>query len=253
MLSSDFAFLALGPFSGIGNGADGTETVDAIVTVRGADSEWVSDQFLNIASGQNTNGTLIVTSDGVVSTTDLKLGVDDTDVGILRVQNGGLVKADKFRVATEPGSLGTVLVSDAHITNRSDDGFNKWVIGVGGDAKLKITAGGKVINDQGIDFMVAQFPGSSANINLTGTGSLIDVVGGGDREGHGFLGFGWNLNGEGSPGGKCKVTLGKGTVIRADGIFVGPDCIIKGKGTLQGFVTNNGGFIAPSITIEPIP
>jgi hypothetical protein len=64
-----------------------------------------------------------------------------------------------------------------------------------------------------------------------------------------FLWLGWNPN---SAGGTCKVNLGQNTVIRAGQIIIGPGCDIKGNGTLQGSVTNNGGSIGKKVTIVPI-
>ena len=99
-----------------------------------------------------------------------------------------------------------------------------------------------MINNQSTGVMVAPEASGVATINLNGTGSLLDAGP--------VLWLGWNPF-TNSAGGACRVNLGKGAVISADHIIVGPGCRINGTGTLQGLVTNNGGSIARNVTIVP--
>jgi hypothetical protein len=52
-------------------------------------------------------------------------------------------------------------------------------------------------------------------------------------------------------GGSCNVTIGKGGLIRADEILLGPNCNINGKGTLQGSVIDLGGSIGSKLILVP--
>jgi hypothetical protein len=162
-------------------------------------------------------------------------------VGTLRVSEGASVEVGGLRLGENAGSRGIVDVSNARLINHPTT-VGQWVIGHLGSARFDVVKGGEVINDQSAGVIVAQAPGSMAKITLRDSGSQFYAGA--------VLGLGWDLSSN-SAGGTCQVELGKGTTMRADQIIVGPRCTIKGKGTLQGAIVNQGGNIASSVTNVP--
>jgi T5SS/PEP-CTERM-associated repeat protein len=220
-----------------GGSPTGAETSDATVTVDGDGSRWILEGSLSVSPGPNATSHVTVSNGGLISVPQLSLATHPTSVATLRILDSASVEAGGLRVAEEAGSRGTVEISNARLTNHPTEG--QWILGGLGEAKLSIRKAGEIVNDQNFGVIVAQGAGSTAKISLNGAGSLFDAGT--------ILGLGWDLN-TNSPGRTCDISLDAGAVMRADHIIVGPGCTIKGKGTLQGVITNNGGTISPKVT-----
>jgi T5SS/PEP-CTERM-associated repeat protein len=224
-----------------GGSPTGTESTDATVIVDGLGSAWHVDEFLSIASGPNAFGRLDVRNGGHLSVQEsLSVGSSTDGIGQLSITKATVHVGNSFIVAFQENSSGTVRVSGGQIEPLPSKGT--WFIGLFGEAMLTISKAGTVVQDSDQVTLVAFGENSTANIRVSGQGSVLDAGAvlalGVDPDSH-------------ADGGSCNVTIGKGGLIRADEILLGPNCNINGKGTLQGSVIDLGGSIGSKLILVP--
>lgn len=238
-LNTEQSVISAGPGGG---SPTGTESTDATVIVTGLGSAWNVDGGLSIAAGPNSIGRLAIQQGGHLFVRDfLVVGASTDGFGQLSVTDATVHIGNIFNIGAGANGSGMVRVSGGQI-DALPGGTDPWLIGFFGAATLTISKAGTVVQDSSRDIIVALDQNSTATVRVSGAGSILDAGA--------TLALGIDPADLGV-GGDCTVIIGKGALIRATQILLGPGCSVKGKGTLQGSVMNLGGSIGSKVNVIP--
>ncbi len=186
----------------------------------------------DLVVGRRGDGTLIVENRAT-----LNYGVDgsvmvvgDEGTGSLTVRTLGILDGQdvyKVSIGAQPGSSGTVLIDAAAWSNMGQH----FVVGESGNATLTIAAGGSLSTTTSNTVELAKNPGSSANVTVTGLGSVWSA-------------FGDSFAVAGA--GQATLTVTDGGLVEALVVYVLQGGVLSGDSTVLAGVSNLG-------TISPGP
>lgn len=182
-----------------------------------------------------------------VSGVEAFVTIGRSGTGTLDITNGGRVLIEGADDPASPGfqagrdALGTINVTGPGSTIEVTGprrGFVNIGRNDGGDGRLNITAGGKVLQNTDAVNFIGRNVGSTGQVLVSGTGSEYD----GGR----FIGIGL-LSDEVTNGGTGTLTVEQGGVVKAETVRLGANGTLKGSG---GVIDANveafgGGTVAP--------
>ncbi len=216
-------------------------------------------RFLNLAAGGSTGNMVI---DGAGSTLKLNGGppgggqgafmtIGRAGTGVLDITNGGKVIIDGGIDGTSPGfQLGRDENTNAdgtiNVTGPGSmievKGPNRGFVSVGRNnttsGTLNITAGGKVLMNDGAVTFIGRNAGATGRVLVSGPGSEYD----GGR----FIGIGLQSD-EVTSGGDGMLTVENNGLVKAGTIGIGANGVLKGAGGVidANVVAFDGGTVAP--------
>jgi T5SS/PEP-CTERM-associated repeat protein len=178
-------------------GYTGTTTVSAVV-MNVTSSLWVDSGTLYITNGgtvtappgngnfiigwRNTsNGTVTVAGAGSTLTqtisgdTRLRIGNDHGSVGNLNILNGAVVNTGNISGAYSAGATANITVDGAGTIWNSDTAGSTGYMGRSGTATLTIS-NGAVVNTAANSWHIGGLAGSIGSVNVTGTGSRLNIT-----------------------------------------------------------------------------
>jgi T5SS/PEP-CTERM-associated repeat protein len=216
----------------VGNNGDGAFTASAGSTV--------TADFLNIAQGVGSSGTVTITGPGTTLNTtagqfqNIEVGFDGA--GSLTVSNQAVVTTINMGLAGNHDAGITDALDVANATLNTQ-GLN---IGDGGTANATVEAGG-VINANFIN--IGNQATAVGTLTVTGAGSVVSTNG---------LGLG------NSPGASATlnitnggaVDIGAGTTTIAGAMHIGSNGFLGGSGTINGNLVNDGNITVASGTLD---
>ena len=248
---------------GIGAGSGDTGGGDAAFPGRGSlsvsDGASVSSVFMNIGLRETGIGDVNLLSaslnlsgvgaDGapafltVGRTATGTLTANDSNILIDGQLGLGCARPSGFNIGRDSPAVGQVNLINQSSLIVSGDCASGNLGRRGSTGSMNITDSQVIIEDtvEG-RFRIAPEPGGKGVLNIYGQGALLDA---------GSI-FTCGVDTDGTIGGTGEVFIDDGATLRAVTILIGPDCKVKGKGTIEGTVTvYNGAKIHKKVVVSP--